>query len=266
MACASPSMASSPFASAPSGSVSRRVRPVLPARGSDRRGRCAARGAAIAQVFGAGALAGFAAPLVAVFADRRLASPFVGTAFAAALAQVAVLTLAMLSSRRADNRPADPQPAGAKNRPRRPHSDCPDDHRRRRMVRHDGVDATDSLRHGRLRDRRGRRHGGHRLACRRHVRTGPGRRAPRPRRRRAGCAPRASPSWPRAFLRAPLRPRSRGAWVLVAIGWSGGDASRAREGARCRGRFSLAHDAVLFGAAIAGASRLERRSGLAKDG
>jgi hypothetical protein len=67
------------------------------------------RGVAIAQVFGAGALAGFAAPLVAVFADRRFGTPFVGTAVAAALAQVAVLTLAMLSSRRADSRPPGPQ-------------------------------------------------------------------------------------------------------------------------------------------------------------
>ena len=55
---------------------------------------------AIVQVFGAGALAGFAAPLVAALADRPFDIPFVGTACAAALAQVLVLTLAMLSSGR----------------------------------------------------------------------------------------------------------------------------------------------------------------------
>lgn len=66
-----------------------------------------ARSVAIAQVFGAGALAGFVAPLVAVFADRQFGAPFVGTAIAAAVAQVAVLTLAMLSSGRVDSQPRE---------------------------------------------------------------------------------------------------------------------------------------------------------------
>ena len=67
------------------------------------------RSVAIAQVFGAGALAGFAAPLIAVFADRRFGVPFVGTAIAAAVVQVGVLTLAMLSSRRAEARSRQPR-------------------------------------------------------------------------------------------------------------------------------------------------------------
>ena len=56
------------------------------------------RALAAAQVFGAGALAGVAGPWVVAWAEGFLpAAPYVGFALAAALAQVGVLTLAMLS-------------------------------------------------------------------------------------------------------------------------------------------------------------------------